>query len=424
VNRVFRRGFVETFVLDTAARALSAASVVVLVRGLSASSFAFVTLFLLFAQLLGSAAGGGVRLRYLRREAERISRGQAEEDASFARALVSGSILVAAIALVFLPIVYLFVNVPAAGTPAGLVLYGVGFGIASGAVELAIVHYQARKRFRLAGAIGVLRAATLLAVAAIVATANVNQPSALSLWFVGGMVALGVLATVPILARDSSRVRGQWEERLFASAEERWLTLYFLTAAGFAYVDVLVASMFLTETEIAALGATLRYLSIALAAIPAIGAVLRVRVSQFDVVESGDAQQQLILRWLRMATVPAVTVLVVSIAVTPVIIPLIDGGRYPASIGAFQIFMSAVVVAYMTEPGPNVLMAQNRYATLALLFGLALTINFVGDAIVAPQWGITGIAVVSSVSFIAVRAAVTLYALRVASRSVLQLKAT
>jgi O-antigen/teichoic acid export membrane protein len=419
LNRVFRRGFFETFFLDIAARALSAASLVVLIRGLGASAFAFVTLFLIFAQFLASAAGGGVRLRYLRHEAERISRDQGQPAVSFAMALVTSSVLVAAIALAFLPIVYFFVNVPAAGTPIGLLLYSFGFGIGSAAIELAVAHYQARKRFRLAGAIGVLRAAALLAVSIAVVAADASGPPELPLWFVGGMVALGLLATWPILRRhDPPPVKEPLRDRLLITAEEGWLTVYVLAAAGFAYVDVIVASMFLTSVDIATLGATLRYLAIALAAIPAIGAVLRVRVSQFDVVDSGETQRRLVLAWLRFTALPGVIMLAVLIALTPFVIPLIDGGRYPGSIVAFQIFVPLVVIAYMTEPGPNVLMAQKRYAMLALLFGLALAINFVGDLIVAPHWGVPAIALVSSSCFVAMRIAVTVYSLRIASREI------
>jgi O-antigen/teichoic acid export membrane protein len=419
VNRVFRRAFFETFLLDIAARALSAVSVVVLIRGLSTSAFAFVTLFLIFAQFLASAAGGGVRIRYLRREAERISRGQSQSSASFVMALLGGSVLVAAIALAFLPIAYFFVNVPAAGTPIGLVLYSIGFGIGLAAIELTAAHYQARKRFRLAGAIGVLRAAALLAVSIAVVAADARRPPELPLWFIGGMLVLGILATGPILRRrDPPPIKGALRERLLLTAEEGWLTVYFLAAAGFAYVDVIVASMFLSSLEIATLGATLRYLAIALAAIPAIGAVLRVRVSQADVVDSGETQRRLVLAWIRSTALPGVILLAVLITLTPFVIPLIDSGRYPGSIIAFQIFVPLVVFAYMTEPGPNVLMAQNRNATLALLFGLALTLNFVGDLIVAPHWGVPGIALVSTGCFIAVRAAVTLCSLRIASLAI------
>lgn len=411
LDRVFRRGFAETFVLDVVARALSAASIVVLIRGLDVSAYAFVTLFLIFAQFLASAAGGGVRLRYLRREAERISRGESRDSVSFGAALVSSSVLVAVIALAFLPFVAAFVDVPAAGTAWGLVVYSMGFGIGWGAIELAIAHYQSRKRFRLAGGIGVLRAAAILGVSVLVVMIDASGPPPLALWFVGGMLLAGTIAVVWVLGRRDPSADGTLRERWLFSSEEGWLTAYLLAAAGFAYIDVIVASIFLGERGIATLGATLRYLSVALAAIPAIGAVLRVRVSQTDVVDSGENQRALILHWLRVTVLPGAAVLGISIALVPFVIPLIDGGRYPGSIIALQILLVSAVAAYVSEPGSNVLMAQDRNAALAMLFGVALAVNFVGDLLVAPRWGVTGIAVVSSSSFVALRLAVTAYAL-------------
>ncbi len=411
LDRVFRRGFAETFVLDIVARALSAASIVVLIRGLGVSAYAFVTLFLIFAQFLASAAGGGVRLRYLRREAERISRGESREAVSFGAALVSSSVLVAAIALAFLPFAAVFVDVPAAGTAWGLVVYSTCFGIGWGAIELAIAHYQSRRRFRLAGGINVLRAAAILAVSVFVVVVDSEKPPPLALWFVGGMLLAGAIAVGWVFGRRDPSADATLRERWLLSREEGWLTAYLLAAAGFAYIDVIVASIFLDAHGIATLGATLRYLSVALAAIPAIGAVLRVRVSQTDVVDSGVNQRALILGWLRTTALPGAAVLAVSIALVPYVVPLIDGGRYPGSIVALQIFLVSAVAAYLSEPGSNVLMAQDRNATLAVLFGAALALNFVGDLLVAARWGVTGIAVVSTASFVALRIVVTAYAL-------------
>jgi O-antigen/teichoic acid export membrane protein len=412
LNRVFRRGFVDTFLLDVAARVLSAVSVVVLIRGLDVTPYAFVTLFLIFAQFLASAAGGGVRLRYLRREAERVSRAETQTAVSLRAALVSSSGLVVAVAFAFFPLVYFFVEVPTAATPLGLVLYSAAFAVGSSAIELAMAHYQARKQFRLAGFIGVLRAATILAVSVIVVVADAEGHADLSLWFVGGMLLLGALAVSSILRKEPRPAESQSADRPVLTREERRLTVYFLAAAGFAYVDVIVAGMFLDAKGIATLGATLRYLSVALAAIPAIGAVLRVRVSQVDVLDSAENQRHLVLSWLRRTALPGALVLAISDALTPLVIPLIDGGRYPGSIIAFQIFLPSAISAYMTEPGPNVLMAQDRNAALAWLFTLALAVNFVGDVLVAPYWGVTAIAIVSSSCFIGVRIAVTFFALR------------
>src|SRR5262249_58815146 len=76
LTRLFRRGFAATFGLDLVTSALGAVTVVVLIRGLSVSSYAYTTLFLTFGQFAGAAASGGGRTRYLPERAGHVSRTQ------------------------------------------------------------------------------------------------------------------------------------------------------------------------------------------------------------------------------------------------------------------------------------------------------------------------------------------------------------
>ncbi|HEU5142017.1 MAG TPA: hypothetical protein VFU04_02555, partial [Solirubrobacterales bacterium] len=69
----------STLGLNVLARGLSAIATVLLVRSLSVDSFAYVVLFLNVGQFAGSALTGGIRERYMRVEAERVSRGSSEQ---------------------------------------------------------------------------------------------------------------------------------------------------------------------------------------------------------------------------------------------------------------------------------------------------------------------------------------------------------
>src|ERR1700761_4378981 len=105
LNRTFRRGFTLTFTSDLLTKLLSAVTVVVLIRGLTVSAYAYTTLFLTLAQFAGAAAGGGVRTRYLRAEAESVSRGVVgDHDGLFLISLVKGVVLILVVGLVVLPI--------------------------------------------------------------------------------------------------------------------------------------------------------------------------------------------------------------------------------------------------------------------------------------------------------------------------------
>ena len=199
--------------------------------------------------------------------------------------------------------------------------------------------------------------------------------------------------------------------------EESWLSLYYLAAAGFAYVDVLVASALLDQEQVASFGASLRYLAIVIAAIPSLGAILRVRTAQADMIDSHEAQRGMILGWMRAGALPVAVGTLVLVALSPWAIPILDGGRYPGSITVFQIFLATAASSYLSAPAVSVMMAQRRYRALALMFLVGLSVNLLGDVLVARRFGVVGIAIVSSSVYVALDLAMTVTALRYAARA-------
>jgi O-antigen/teichoic acid export membrane protein len=376
-------------------KCLAAATVVVLIRGLTVSAYAYATLFLTLAQFAGSAAGGGVRTRYLRAEAESVSRGTDQErDGLFLTSLLKGVLLVLAVGVVVLPIMGPLHLGAKFGASSGLILYSVAFAAAYGVSELAIAHYQARRRFVAAGALSLIRAAALL-VAAVAISLTHQSVQVLSLSFVASMVVVGLVAAVPI-ARNAFGGQIPSMRAMRFDREESWLSFYYLAAAGFAYVDVLVASALLDQNQVAALGASLRYITIVQAALPSLIAILRVRTAQLDMIDSPEAQRRMIVRWLRTGLVPVGLSALAMVVLAPWALPILSGGRYPESITLFQIFLITSASAYLFAPAVSVLMAQGRYSTLAWIYLAGLSLNLAGDLAVAPRFGVIGIAVVSS----------------------------
>jgi O-antigen/teichoic acid export membrane protein len=383
---------------------LAAATIVVLIRGLSTQEYAFVTLFLAIAWLISSGVAGGISMRYLRERSEQVSRGTpAAEAASFFGALVKTVLLIALLGAVGLPLGLL---VDLGASTAGSLALGalaVAYAIGLGAVELAILHQQAHRRFLVAGCFGLSRSAVLLGVAIVVTTRSPVSTVQLAMWLVGGLALIAIAAIVPILIREA-RAGSMSAAGLRFTREERWLSLYYLGAAGFAHVDALVAGALLEDPEVAALGAAMRYLALVLGAIPALNAMLKVRTSQVDIVDSVDNQRRIVVGWLRRAVLPAAAIFGIAAAASPFVIDYVDGGRYPNSQVVFQIFLIIPLAVYVTLPAVNVLMAQRRFALLAGVQGSALLLNLVGDAAIAPYYGITGIAVVSATVYVLLEA--------------------
>jgi O-antigen/teichoic acid export membrane protein len=415
LNRSFRRGFTLAFTADLLTKCLSAVTVVVLIRGLTVSAYAYTTLFLTLAQFAGAAAGGGVRTRYLREEAESVSRGTGTARTDlFLVSLIKGTLLVAAIGLCVLPIVGPLHLGARFGARSSLIFYAVAFAAGYGATELAIAHHQARRRFAMAGILSVIRAGALLVAAALISFTH-QDVFLLSVSFVVSMVAVGLTTAVPIAWPALTRAHLSLSALKF-DREESWLSLYYLAAAGFAYVDVLVASALLDQRQVATLGVAIRYLTIVLAAVPSLGAILRVRTAQADMVDSRSAQRKMILRWMRAGAVPVLLGLGLMVALSPWVIPIVNGGRYPGSVPVLQIFLITAASSYLSAPAASVMMTQRRYAALAAIFGVGLAINLVGDVLVAHRFGVVGIAIVSTAVYVALDVAMTLDALRHAAR--------
>lgn len=402
-HSTFKRGFVSTFGLNVTARGLSAIAIVLLVRGLEVDDFAYVVLLLTVGSFAGSFAAGGIRMRYVREEAERISRGL-DEPSPFLTALAGTAVQIAAAAALTLA----GAAILGAGGSAADRLTFVGlaalFTLGHAGTELGMYHYQAHLAFTKAGLFGVLRGAATC-VAAIAATVGLmSSGPVVMLWIALGTLAVAVAVCAPV-AWETRRVRYRGEGRYAFGAESNWLTLYFIASAGFAYGSMFMVATLLDASAVASFGAAERYVSIVLGPVAALMTVLRVRTSQQDVVDSHRTQISMQMRWMKRTSLPTAAVVGAMAALAPLLIPLIDDGRYPLSVTIFQLLMIDAFFVYVTMPAPNLLMAQKRYRLLAVLYSLFLVAQVATTVVVGTVWGVIGIAVVAAAFGVASRTA-------------------
>jgi O-antigen/teichoic acid export membrane protein len=415
----FRRAFVSTFTLDVVARVLAGASAILLLRALSVEDFAFVVLFLAVGQFVGTAATGGVRMRHLRTEAERVSRGL-EEPSSFTTALVGGTVVIAALAALAFPAALLAGVAGSTSDVAVFMALAAAYAVGQAASELVIFHLQAHLAFFKAGMVGVIRSALLLAVAIAAIAGLLSSGVATAAALTCAVLALAIVAVWPVLTGGPSRpaltgVRsaGGWlERRLGLGSESGWLTVYYVASAGFANVEIFVIAAILDKIDVASYGAAQRYYAIVLGAAPALVAVFRVRTSQHDVVDSPEVQREMLLNWIRRTAAPVGAALLATALAAPYLIPVIDGGRYPQSITVFQVLLIAAFVIYVTMPGSNLLMSQRRFRALALVLGAGVIGTLLGNVVAGALFGVVGVAVAAC----SVNSAITLYIARLALR--------
>ena len=386
----FKRGYVSTFVLDVAARGMSALTLILLLRTLAVGDFAFVVLLLNVGNFLGSAATGGVRLRYTRLEAERVSRGH-EEPSAFHATLLSGSgLILAAGALGLLGASVL--GVGDAGERLAFVAIGIAFTLGSAAIEMAVFHYQAQLAFMRAGLIQVVRGVVLLAVAGLATAGLLESGEAIGLYFAVAVCLVGLVVAGPVALATRGAEQGV-EGRFGFGRETAALTLYSMASAGWAYLDLFLVAALLNDVAVAAYGAALRYVSIVMGPVPAMVSVLRVRTAQSDMIDSDEAQIAMMKRWAKQTAPPAAAILGLAAIAAIWAIPLIDGGLYPDSVPIFQILLVTAFAQFVTLPNSSLLIAQERYTSLAWVNAGAVMLNVIVATLAAELFGVIGIAV-------------------------------
>jgi O-antigen/teichoic acid export membrane protein len=394
----FRRFFVSTLGLDVVARGLSALSLVLFVRSLSTPAFAYVVLLQSVAQFVGSPVTGGIRTRYMREEAERVSRG-IRDPSSFLHPVALEGALMGALAIAALAIADVFGIGDSPSQRAAFVGSAAAMGLGYAWIELVMQHHQAQLAFFRAGMIGVTRGAALMIVGVMSWAALVSDPEAVGAWLAGLMLAAGVAGVVPVLLRSWGSRSGV-EGRFGFGRESAWLTVFYVISGGYAYISVFLVAGLLSEQDLASFGAASRYLAVVTGPLPALIAVLRVRAAQSDMIDSPALQADMLVRWARRTALPALGFVILFAALAPVFIPLLDDGKYPDSITIFQIMLIGAAFSYVTMPAVNLLITQRRYRALAVLYAAGFAMTCVLSVPAGLVFGVVGIAVAGALAAI------------------------
>jgi O-antigen/teichoic acid export membrane protein len=336
-------------------------------------------------------------MRYTRMEAERVSRGS-DVPAGFAAALGGSLVLVGATGVVALLAATTLGVGDSASDTAVFILLATAFTAAFSVVEFVRQHHQAHLKFTRAGLLGVARGAAMLVVGVLATVGATRSGLAVAAWLAAGSALVAASAALPILRSSGpAALRADGREGPLAFGPEAgWLTVYFIASAGFAYATVFVVAVLLDDAALASYGAATRYIAIVLGPMPALLVVLRVRTSQADIVDSGELQAGMLLRWVRRVAPPVVVALGAMALLAPVAIPLVDDGRYPDSIPIFQLLLASTLFTYATMPGPNLLMTQRRYRLLAGVYAVALVAMVGAGAIAAEASGVVAVAAVTA----------------------------
>jgi O-antigen/teichoic acid export membrane protein len=406
----FRRGFVATLSFDAVARISSALATVILIRALSVNAFAYVVLFLAVSQTLSTASTGGIKMRYLRSEAEAVARGAT----SVTSLTVPGGLALAAIAALS-ALGFAVEQLCGIGSGSGgrgvFWLCVLAYAAGQSLTDLLIYRAQARLSFATAGRINAARGAVFLIISLVIGVSGGYTGPAAALLLSLSLVVLGLALTFPHLSPDPRRPTMSKRLRE-ALADTHWLSLYYVASAAYANADIFVVALVLSRLDTATLGAAERYYAIALGAVPALMSVFRVRTAQADVIDSHAVQSSLLTNWMRRVAPLAAVISLAAALVAPWALPVINGGRYPECVVVFEVLLVYAFAVYTILPAPSLLMAQHQYRLLALIATATVVANILCDVAGALLFGVVGIAVSASLVNVVSSIVTVRYALR------------
>jgi len=359
---------------DVFAKALLAVATILAIRFLPVAEYAHYTVLLAVGSVVGQAVTGVLDRFYIVGQREL----PADNLEPSLAVLYLGLPLLLSQVMWFLPMV-----------GDGAVLVATAFAVSICLLQQAKVIHQRRLRFASFSMIELSKsAAFLLGLGAYVVLA---APRAQGVLLIQSLTMIVVALPTLILSvrwSQASLAGINALARKLLGRRYRGLVLFVLLASVFPQTGILITSVALGTEDLAEFGAAHRYYLLLTLVLAATHVVLLPRMAQAK-DKAGIMSNLGEYRRVLLAAVPLV---LVSIALSPLIMPWLDDGKYPNAPVVFQILALGALVSMVLSPFVNVLMRWEAYDYVAgvvafgLLFYLALGVplaNWLGPPGVA-----------------------------------------
>ena len=295
-------------------------------------------------------------------------------------------------AQVLLVLVFAVVLAPAIRVLGALYVPVVALVLASALTDFTKTMYQRDQLFMRLSLVELGR--SVLYVSVLAALFLVNRMWLQARWVLSAqIVCMGavIVGSWRVERRPAPRLsvhRGVGVLREMGTGASRFLLLYFLLLSLFGQLETLLLGRLSTSLALASYGAASRYYGLLSLALGAVHTVL------LPVVHEARQEGTLdhVLREQRRMSLVVVPLLIFAGGVAGWALPMIDGGKYPASVMAFRVLVASAAFSFILSPYSNVLISALRYP---LLCGLVLISTIVGGTVsilTIPHYGAIGAA--------------------------------
>jgi len=397
---------------DNIAKIMGIISTIILIRLLSKNDYALYTFFWSSATLFVGFISNGVDMAYIRVAAEEFSK----------RKKMAYDIFVYFIALSFGIFLILCPFVIFFGKPLSLLLFKsslydkpllLGFIAAMGLffINAASRYYQVQEKYKKAGLIMSFQKSTfvfLLLVALLLG--KLNFPAAVCAQMTGLLIISVVVMSIIIKAcLSTGRIKlSMWRFRIFFKASF-WIILYFFCLSMFGQLDIFMISRFMERQDLANYGVAFKYYTLLMLLYPSIRAVLKVRTSKVDMVESLEKQKGFFFGWIKATSIICFPLGIVIIMFSGYVMNVLNGPRYTASILPFKVLAIAAMINYVFASASDIFRSMKKYFLLFCFGLMSVIINFMANLWLIPRYGINGAAVGTLITCVVVQIGAVIY---------------
>jgi O-antigen/teichoic acid export membrane protein len=390
------KNIIFVYFFDIVILLIGAVTAIILIRNLSEADYGLYTYFIAVANFITGVIGGGLNNVTTRYAAEYISVYKKKPIHVYGINLFSQiffSLLLLGIILpnskyisrfFFGSILYSGALLLGVLTSIGFVLVGVGRTI-----------FQSLERFKIYSTLGVIqRGSLLVGILFLLKTKRLDFNHVAILWLgILFILGIGLIFLIKEYFTFPSGIKDT-KEMLSGGG---WLIVYFLFLSLFNQLDIFMLSKFRSIEEVAVYGVAFKYHSLILLVLGSISAVLLPKFSKMDYRDL-EVQKRFINRWIRLSTLSIFPIGLLILFSKPVMV-FLNGPRYLSAILPFQLFCVGAIISLMFSPLVNIVMARKKYFFLAVLGFTAFFINFIGNYLFIPLYGIIGATGVTVVSY-------------------------
>lgn len=213
--------------------------------------------------------------------------------------------------------------------------------------------------------------------------------------------AFSLICFIPLLKKKYTEI--DWLQvikfkevlRIIFGHDQIYLFVYTALVAALTQIDVLALKTWGTDYHVATYASALKYYGMLLLLLYTIQNILLPKISlEEDYEKIKKMYQQIDV--LSMFLIVGISF---AFILAPILLPFIDGGKYPGSVSVFRILCISAVISFWSSPYNSFLIKEKKYFSTCIRFSIGVFIALIGNYILIPHYNVIGTALITLLSF-------------------------